>query len=300
MNAFEVSRSTLFEWKRRLRDGDGKLCSLEKHSRRPRQFRVMTTSSHTVQAVCDLRTSFPYLGPKKLAKILKRDHGISVGHATVWKIIVRCNLPSAPRQYVARRKRRKQKTRLPKEFVAKNPGDLVSMDTVVLQEHGKKKYIITALDHATRIAVAWAYERQTSKQARDLLLRMHLLLGCPIENILTDNGSEFEAQYDQVCTDMNIKHCWTYPKSPEMNAHTERFNRTIQEEAQFPVFSAPTEEWNAWISHYIQQYNCYRPHVSLDYECPLDKYVELVSKTPLESRMYRGHTFPLPLIYVIL
>ena len=24
--------------------------------------------------------------------------------------------------------------------------------------------------------------------------------------------------------------CWTYPRSPKMNAHNERFNRTIQEQ----------------------------------------------------------------------
>ena len=290
-DAFGVSRSTLYEWQSRLRGNSGRLSSLEPRSRRPHSVRGMTTPQYKVDAVCALRTAFPYLGSKKVATILKEDHGIRIGHATIGKIIHRYNLPSSPKTHVAKAKqRRKKKTRLPKEFAAKNPGDLVAMDSIVIQELGKKKYIITAVDIATRFAIARTYRRHNSASAADLLQRMQIVLGVPIQKVITDNGSEFHANYEKCCKKLTITHCWTYPKSPKMNPFCERFNRTIQEEAQFPVFTASIEEWNAWIAHYIMQYNCYRPHQSLEYKRPFDVLMKLLLQDGKKSEMYVGHT----------
>lgn len=212
-----------------------------------------------------------------------------VSASTIQRIINRFDLPSAPRQYVARRKAKK-KPRLPKDHIAGSPGDLVSLDGIVLQELGVKKFIITALDHATRIAIARVYDRLSSRFARDLLERMRLALGKPISAVLTDNGSEFHAIFEQACKEATIKHYWTYPRSPKMNARTERFNRTIQEEASFPVFSASLDEWNAWISHYIMIYNFFRPHQALDYKRPIDQYLSCLSLPEGKSSMYWTHT----------
>lgn len=287
-DAFGVSRSTLFEWQRRLHIGKGRLSALEPRSRRPKNCRSMATSSHIIEHICAMRRAFPHYGQEKI-KILLTEESIVVSAKTIWKVIRRYDLPSAPRQYVARRKRKK-KPRKPDDFAATKPGELVSMDTIVIQENGKKKYIITALDHATRIALARTYARHSSKQARDLLHRMQLALGVPIVHVLTDNGSEFMAVYEQACKDLEITHFWTYPRSPKMNAHSERFNRTIQEEARFPPFEASIQQWNAWIGHYIMEYNCYRPHYALDYRRPIDEYVSRLSIPAEQSSMWVTHT----------
>ena len=42
-------------------------------------------------------------------------------------------------------------------------------------------------------------------------------------------GSEFKGVFNQTIRRMGLTHYWTYPKSPKMNAHIERFNYTIQE-----------------------------------------------------------------------
>lgn len=289
-DAFHVSRSTLFLWKKYLREGDGRLAALEQRSRRPKTLRTMTTPPEIIERTVALRTAFPHYGPKKIA-VLLREEGATIGHATIGKIIARHHLPGAPRSWVARRKKRREKQRLPKAFQATLPGDLVSMDTIVIQYQGKKTFVITALDHATRLAMAWAYRTHSSQEACDLLRRMQLLLGCPIVRVLTDNGSEFAAHYDQCCTAVGTIHCWTYPRSPEMNGHTERFNRTLQEEGRLPlVLTVSLQTWNAAIAHYICEYNCYRPHQALGYKRPLDRYLEFMCRSPQESEMYVGHT----------
>lgn len=287
-DAFRVSRSTLFAWQRRLQEGRGKLSSLEPGSRRPRRLRSMTLSPVIISRICLLRRSFPHYGPAKL-RVLLKEEGLTASTSTIFKIIKRYQLPSAPRRYVARRKG-KRKPRLPKGFEALLPGDLVGLDAVVLQESRRKLFLIVAIDHATRMAVARAYRTLSSRTAKDLLTRMQLLLGVSIRAVLTDNGSEFHAAFEQVCASLRITHYWTYPRSPKMNAVTERFNRTIQEEAHLPPFRASLQEWNAHIGHYVMQYNFHRPHQALSYRRPIDEYCATLQLTPSQSRMWAIHT----------
>jgi transposase InsO family protein len=47
--------------------------------------------------------------------------------------------------------------------------------------------------------------------------------------VLSDNGSEFEADFAQLLEERGIQRWYTYPKTPRTPAHAERFNRTIQE-----------------------------------------------------------------------
>jgi len=277
-DAFGVGRSTLFLWKKKQKENN-----LEAKSRRPKNVRQPTTSSHVIDIVSQYRRSFPFLGKDKLEKIVK-NIGINVSASTIGRIIKRENLPSSPKQYVARKKYKK-KNRFSKDYSIKNPGDLVGMDTIVIQENGIKKYIITAVDYFTRIAIARAYPAPSSRNAKDLLLRIKIALGGDIQAVNTDNGSEFMAEYEKACVSMEIKHFYTYPRTPKMNPFVERFNRTIQEEAKFPLFEESFDTWNNFISHYIMLYNFFRPHYSLDYKTPVDVFLQ--SK---QSNMLWTHT----------
>jgi transposase InsO family protein len=52
----------------------------------------------------------------------------------------------------------------------------------------------------------------------------------PFQSILTDNGSEFMKHFGEELRRLHKNHWHSYPRTPKMNAHVERFNRTIQEE----------------------------------------------------------------------
>jgi transposase InsO family protein len=279
-DAFDVGRSTLFLWKKKQKKGD-----LEPKSKRPKNVRQPVTPFHIVDTVSQYRRVFPFLGKDKLEKIIK-DIGINISASTIGRIIKRENLPSSPKKYISRSKRKK-KDRLSKDYPINRPGDLIGMDTIVIQENGIKKYIVTAVDYYTRIAVARAYSAPNSRNAKDLLLRMKIALGNDIKAVNTDNGSEFMAEYEKACISMQIKHFYTYPRTPKMNPFAERFNRTIQEEARFPLFEETFEVWNNFIGHYVMLYNFFRPHYSLDYKTPVDIYLK--SK---QSNMWWTHTKP--------
>ena len=56
------------------------------------------------------------------------------------------------------------------------------------------------------------------------------LLPVPPRYVLSDNGSAFLGHFQHRLEKRGITHWWTYPRSPKMNAHAERFNRTLQEQ----------------------------------------------------------------------
>ena len=46
----------------------------------------------------------------------------------------------------------------------------------------------------------------------------------------TDDGSEFDKHFSDLMGEQNVPHWHTFPRSPKMNAHCERPNRTLQDE----------------------------------------------------------------------
>jgi len=280
MEAYGVGRSTLFLWKKKKAIND-----LSPKSKRPHHLRKPSTPLTTIDAISQFRRAFPFLGKDKLERVLQ-DSGIDVSASTVGRVIIRENLPSSPKTHVAKCRHRKRKDRLPDNYPVKTPGDLICMDTITIQENSMKKYIITLVDYYSRVAISRVYASPSSRNAKDLLLRMKIVLGADIKAVNTDNGGEFLAEFEKACQEMNIKHFFTYPRTPKMNPLAERFNRTIQEEANFPLFSEPIEVWNKYIAHYIMLYNFFRPHKSLAYETPVDIFLH-----HSQSNMLWTHSF---------
>ena len=77
----------------------------------------------------------------------------------------------------------------------------------------------------------------------------------PVAFVLTDNGSEFAKHFSEELKRLHLTHYHTYPKTPKMNAHVERFNRTIQEEfanyhigalLEPDVFNRKLIDWLVW------------------------------------------------------
>ena len=84
-------------------------------------------------------------------------------------------------------------------------------------------------------------------------------------------------------------HWHTYPKTPRMNAHAERFNRTIQEEFLLyheellvdpKQFNRPLIPWLLW-------FNADRPHWSLNLKSPVQFLTE---KYPKECKIWWPNT----------
>ena len=88
----------------------------------------------------------------------------------------------------------------------------------------------------------------------------------PIRYVLTDNGSEFMKNFESELERHHITHWWTYPRSPKMNAHCERFNRTIQEsfvDYHEDLLFTDLNGFNQKMADWLVFYNTERPHQAL-------------------------------------
>ena len=296
-DAFGVSRRTLYAWKARVRKGDGNLEALNPGSRRPRKVRSRRDEwpASIRQAIHRFRTEHPNLGAEKVSIFLRpwcTERRIRCPSArTIARMIA--DAPDKMRVFpkkvrhngtIVARKRPKR-ARKPTSFRADHPGHCGALDTVERHIHGKRRYILTFVDLYSRFAFAWATTSHASAAAKEFFEIIRLVFPYRIEFVLTDNGSEFMKHFDQEIRRLHRVHWHTYPKTPKMNAHCERFNRTIQEE--FVDFHTPElldpATFNRKLIPWLLWYNGERPHWSLKLQSPVQF---LMAQYPEECRMW--------------
>jgi len=199
---FGIARKTFHKWLARFTTDF--LRGLEEQPRRPKRRRYRTYSARQYENVVYLRQQYIRYGKMKLLEIYRRTHPDD-STISAWKIqciITAAGLYYEPRKVArtnqkrARSKARKKITELKRKPIA---GFLLCLDTVVRYWDGRKRYILTAIDRHTKVAFARMYTTHSSLSAQDFLYRLHLLLDGKIENIQTDNGSEFHKHFDDAC-----------------------------------------------------------------------------------------------------
>lgn len=91
-----------------------------------------------------------------------------------------------------------------------------------------------------------------------------------VQYIQTDNGLEFQRAFHEFCAEKGITHYFIHKNSPNENAVIERSFRTDQDEFYFWLEKQPSHmgELNEWLQAFIQEYNTWRPHQSLNYKTP--------------------------------
>ena len=104
------------------------------------------------------------------------------------------------------------------------------MDTVIAVRDGVRRYLFACLDLRSRFGLAVATPGMSSRWARDFADLAFDLFPGQVDRVLSDNGSEHEGEFADLLTARGIARYYTYPKTPKMNAHAERFSRTVQEE----------------------------------------------------------------------
>ncbi|BAF69839.1 integrase core domain-containing protein [Nitratiruptor sp. SB155-2] len=302
IEAFGVSRRTLYRWKKSFNDANGDIKALNPKSRKPKKVRESKVPLEVIKEIKRLREKYPNIGKAKLYHLLKpfcEAKGVKTpSESTIGRIIAKA--PDTMRLVPYRidtkgkvqPKKRVQKSRKPKNLKTK-PFELWAVDTIQIVSNGIKRYILTMIDPLTRIAFAVAIP---SKRAKHTAYALEALIDgiTSIKHkrklaILSDNGSEFKKEFDALLEQKGLTHYWTYPKSPKMNAHNERFNRTIQEQfIQYyeDVLFTDLQEFNKKLAKWLIDYNTKIPHHSLNLKSP----VQFLPENHYECHMYWTYT----------
>ncbi len=287
-DAFKVSRSSIFLWKKKFKDSQGKLLSLRNLSRKPHNTRRMYIEPEVLQFIKDSRKEQPRLSKDKMKPLLdefcKANNFETLSSSTIGKVIKRnC--------YFFYLKPRKKGKENPKKrlfgYEVKDIGDLSQIDSIAKFRNGIKRYIFTGIDITGRFSFAYAYKTLSSQKGEDFISKYTEVAPFAIKAIQTDNGLEFTSKANDLMNQKGIVHFFTYPKSPKMNAYIERFNRTLQEEFidhHEDLLFEDLSAFNFALMDYLLFYNTKRIHIGLHNQTPVDYIIK-------KSNMYATHTF---------
>lgn len=242
---------------------------------------------------------YPYYGKEKIKIILQREDAMKVSSSTIgrvfkkYKLIYLWRTAESACNFKKTIRKRKSRKRPPDVYLRKKPGKWIQIDTVRIYCDGVSVYVITAVDLATRLAVAKAYRSPSSKNAKEFLsiLRLFFPGKFKIRMVHSDNGSEFLKYFDAACTAWKIEHTFSYPRTPDMHGYIESFNYTIQREClqKKDALMEPIH-LNRKIVAYLIEYNSFRPHQHLDYKTPLQVYCDYWNKSEKVHTMLWTHS----------
>ncbi len=227
------------------------------------------------EAVERLRTQHP-CGKEKLAILLARE-GIRVSASTVGRVLTELlnrgrihRIGWTPtRRWRTQRPRAHARRQRPFER-AKQPGELIQIDTLVENSLHETRYHFSAIDPTRKYAHARLYHRATSRSAERFLRECLERWPDPIRSIQVDNGSEFRGDFERACADLNLELVTIAPRRPQRNGCVERLQRTFRDEHY--AYEPPhlgLDSANDHLDTYLTFYNHHRPHHSLGMQTPM-------------------------------
>jgi putative transposase len=269
---FGISRPTFYSWKARFEPRD--LRTLESRSSRPRHRRTRTWTTEQVEAVRTLRERYPRWGKDKLQRLLARQ-GIALSVSMVGRILTalqrRGVLRDPPRRLSRRGRRgpRPYAIRKPRDYPVQGPGDLVEIDTLDVRPQAghifKQFSVLDVLSRYSVLELASAATATLAVRALDALERLPF----PVRAVQIDGGSEFCGAFEAACQQRGLPLFVLPPRSPKLNGHVERSQRTHSEEFYECTAAAPTlPALRGALTEWEHVYNTVRPHQALGYLTP--------------------------------
>lgn len=147
------------------------------------------------------------------------------------------------------------------------PGDLVQVDTVhVMQTEKKRIHIYTMLDVYSRWSFAWASEKLSTQNSIVFVSKAAIKAPFKFQVIQSDHGPEFSKFFTKR---IKAVHRHSRIRTPNDNAHVERFNRTIQDE-YLNTLPVDVPLINKGLPRYLRYYNQERLHMGINYQTPLE------------------------------
>ena len=278
---FGIGREALREWLKRFKLYGIK--GLEERSHRPHKVRKRKIPLAIQDEIVKFRKLNPCYSKYKIAVLLgNKASPSSVGRVLKDKGLINYKV-SAKRSKAAKY----PKHRFPRDIVINYPGKLLQIDTKHLTVYqGRKFYQFTAIDVLTKLRVLWVTTHISSAAAKKFLKICVKEFPFTIENIQTDNGSEFHKHFDEFCKQLTIPHYYIEAYSPKQNSYVERSHLTDELEFYRQGNMRTTAELLLpLIKTWERKYNHERPHQSLNYLTPM-KYFQKFEQQGISTKEY--------------
>ena len=255
---FGYTHSAVVKWSAKMRMLNHNAQTIPTQSSRPWSH-ARALSLETVARILVLRAE-----RHQCAEILHwrlKQEGIEVSLSSVKRVLRRAGISR-----FSRWKKWHPHTERPR---AKRPGILVEVDTIHDGPHEDRLYLYTGLDVYSR----WGHAEPVLRIGAGPSVRFvaHAQETAPFEfqTIQSDHGSEFSKHFSKQMKRLGLVHRHSRIRTPNDNAHLERFNRTVQEECLSRV-PRSMHAYRRALREWLQYYNEERPHMGLEMQTPTD------------------------------
>jgi len=289
---FGISRKTGYKWLRRFEKRG--VAGLADGSKKPHTS-PLKTSMAMVEQVIRLRTQHPTWGPKKLTRILEREHGAGApSRKTVERVLREAGL-------ILRRRRRPGSPFAAAEapsFVVEQPNDLWTVDFKGwwrTQDH-RRCDPLTIRDAHSRyllgVRTLWRTGQDAVRPVFEQLFRRH---GLP-RAIQSDNGPPFAnalalrglTALSAWWVSLGIELVRSRPGCPQDNGGHERMHLDLSGEVQprpAETITAQQRRCDEWTA----EFNHVRPHEAIGLRTPAELYRPSPRPYPPPAFSYPAH-----------
>ena len=253
---FGFSQSAVVKWCAKVPEHTYNYRIIPTESSRPRHH-PKELSDEVVGSILEYRAT-TRRGAEFIHFLLKRD-GVAVSLSSVKRTLKRNGL--------TRYSKWKKWHVYPPRPAPATPGDLVEVDTIFDGAPDRRLYIYTGLDVCSRWAHAQPVERISTHASLAFVRQAQAAAPFRFTTLQNDHGAEFSKWFSKRVSERGLAHHHSRVRTPNDNAHLERFNRTIQEEC---IYRLPRklEVWQKEIPQYISYYNTERPHMGINWQTP--------------------------------
>lgn len=287
----KISRSSYYRYQKMVQEIGVK--GVVRRSKKPKNFRKSNIPEETIALIKKIRMENPTYGKAKISVIIKRDHGVLISESSVGRVLkklmasgkIQRSLSARPikRKCIFRKhaKRWKYGENLPKV-----PGEMVQIDHMSVSKNNTYMKDFQAWDPLSKYVDAQVFTNATSHSAKKFLFQLIKNAPFKITSIQVDGGSEFMAEFEQACADLDIDLYVLPPKKPKYNGGVERSNRTFREElyAKDDLLADSVGAFKYELKAAVHKYNSYRPHQSIDFLTPFE-YIHNLSGSSSQSNM---------------
>jgi transposase InsO family protein len=199
--------------------------------------------------------------------LLKKD-GVNISLSSVKRTLKRNHL-TYPSKW-------KKWHTYPERPKPEKPGILVEIDTIHVGHSGDQMYLYTLIDVHSRWAHAIPSLKISAQRSSSFVDVSQKIASFDFQTIQSDHGSEFSKWFTKKILEQGLSHRHSRIRTPNDNAHIERFNRTIQDEC---VKRIPKDFrlWKKEIPEYLHYYNTERAHMGLEMKTPQEKIAEVIT-----------------------
>ena len=196
---FGISRKPFHKWFNRFKGSKYNVKCLADQSKAPRHKRTWEITLTYEERIRRLRSKYPHYGKRKLKALYEKEHREEISTWKIERVIRRHKLYPDQKKAEKIARKRARAGQKPKKGITQlvkegRPCLLFHIDTIVVYWNGLKRYILTGVDHVSKLGYARMYKNKSSRSAADFLYRLRYLVNQPVVPTCreqTDNGSEF-------------------------------------------------------------------------------------------------------------